>query len=341
MPSMITNGKNGYQKIAIAALVLIVIVFPLVAGSNYLRSIATKILMYCVLASSLNVINGYSGQFTLGHVGFVCIGAYTLALLTTRLQCNYWLAMALSGIFSAVFGLIVSFPTRKLSGMYLSIVTMGFAEILRIIFLNWSSFTGGALGIKGIATPSLFGQRLSNSYAFYYIIFVLLVLMLFCTSRVLKSRVGRAWISIRENPVAAASLGVNMTFYKSVNIMYGAFWAGIIGAYQASYYRFIDTTMFSLDETFNILTMNIIGGMGTIAGPLVGSLIMNIISEVFRFASEYRLICYAILIIVMMWVRPQGLMGTSTGNGSSNSAWKRLLQRLFSKKDNKGGALSQ
>ncbi len=318
------------------ALAAVAVAYPWLVPTSYLRGIGTKMLMYAVFAGSLNIINGYSGQFTLGHAGFICIGAYTGSLMMTRLGVGFWLALPCAGIVSGIFGFLISFPTRKLSGLYLTIVTLGFGEIIRIICLNWTSVTGGALGIKSIPAPQFFGINMRNAYCFYYIIFALLLLMLFCTHRVLNSRVGRAWISIRENQTAAASLGVNTTFYKGINLMYGAFWAGLIGAFQASYMQFIDPTMYGTEETFNIMAMTIVGGMGTLGGPIVGSLLINLITEVFRFTEQYRMLIYAVLIIAMMWIRPQGIAGAANSAMVVSSS-KRRRRR---KNGQKEGALN-
>ena len=291
---------------------LIVAVIPVFNKSSYQRGIITKMMIYATYATSLNVINGFSGQFTLGHAGFMCVGAYTGALLMTKLGVSFWIAFLAGGIAASVFAILVYFPTRKLSGMFLTLVTMAASEIIRLIALNWNSLTNGSKGIKAIPAPVFFGIKLSTKNGgFYYLIFIILIICLFCTSRVLKSRVGRAWIAVRENPIAASSLGVKTGTYKMLNLMYGAFWAGLVGCFQASYMMFIDPTMYTTTETFNILSMTVIGGMGTLVGPIVGSVAINIITEVFRSAEQYRMIIYALILIGMMWIRPQGIAGSS------------------------------
>lgn len=307
--------KGGFLKryswAILLGLLVLAAALPLVLRSNYYRGIATKIMMYMLLASAVNVVNGYSGQFAIGHAGFICVGAYTAAILMSRAGFSFWPAMLLAGVASSLFGLLVALPISHLSGIYLGFVTIGFSEIMRIICLNWTSVTGGAMGIKAIPGAKLFGLSLQNSAGTYYIMLVLLAVMVFCTSRILKSRTGRAWISIRENQDAAASIGINVPRYKAVNLMYATFWEGCVGAFMAIYYHFVDSTMFAMDESFNIISMAIIGGMGTIGGPLVGALLINIITEAFRFLSEYRMVFYAILIIGMMWLRPQGIAGAA------------------------------
>lgn len=294
-----------------AILALALAALPVVYPKSYVMGVMCRIFMYMILAGSLNVINGYSGQFCIGHAGFYCIGAYTEAILATKLGLSFWIALPLGGLMAALIGLLVATPTLKLRGTYLAIVTLGFSEIIRLVALNWEGLTGGPIGIKGIPAPVFFGIKLSRSVQYYYIFFALAALFFFTTYRVINSRIGRAWLSIREDELAARSLGVETRFYKAVNFMYGAFWAGIAGAAFSPYFKFISSDMFTLDEGFNILSMVIIGGQGTLLGPVVGSIIVNFLTEFLRPISQFRLVVYALLIIAMMWLRPQGLVGAS------------------------------
>ena len=297
--------------ILIAVLLVALVIFPRVYPKSYVMGIMCRIFMYTILAGSLNVINGYSGQFNIGHAGFYCVGAYFEAILATKLGVSFWIALPLAGIFTSLIGYLVALPTMRLRGIYLAIVTLGFSEIIRLVALNWEPVTGGPNGIKGVPAPMLFGAKVSGSVQYYYIFFVLAIIFLFITNRVIKSRVGRAWVSIREDELAARSLGVETSRYKALNFMYGAFWAGIAGAAFAPYFKFISSDMFTLDEGFNILSMVIIGGQGTLIGPIVGATIVNFLTEILRPVAEYRMVVYALLIIVMMWARPQGIVGAS------------------------------
>ena len=300
------------HKLACLLVLLVLLLFvPVFFPKSYVMGILCRILMYATLAGSLNAINGYSGQTCIGHAGFFCIGTYCEAILATRLGLDFWILLPVAGLVTAVIGLLIALPTLKMKGMYLSIVTLGFSEIVRLIALNWEWLTGGPMGIKGIPVPALFGFEIKNSKTYYYIFLAIAVLFVFVTSRVIQSRLGRAWMSIREDQLAAKSLGVETSKYKALNFMYGAFWAGVVGAAYAPYVRFIDSTFFSLDEGFNILSMVIIGGQGTLVGPIFGSVIVNFLTEILRPVGQWRMIAYAILIIVMMWWRPQGLVGAS------------------------------
>ena len=304
------------------ALTAILAVLPLFISKSYTMGVLCRILLYATLAGSLNAINGYSGQTCIGHAGFSCIGSYCEAILATKLGVPFWIALPLGGIITAIFGGLIALPTLKLKGTYLSIVTLGFSEIVRLVALNWESLTGGPMGIKGIPVPKFFGLELSGSRVYYYVFLVVAVLFIFVTSRVIRSRVGRAWTSIREDELAAKSLGVQTSRYKIMNFMYGAFWAGIAGAAYAPYVRFIDSTMFTLDEGFSILSMVIIGGQGTLVGPVVGSVVVNLLTEGLRSIGQWRMVAYGLLIIVMMWWRPQGLAGASDSILAGNTRKK-------------------
>ena len=327
MKDLMMKSRALYQKHriwfnlgAIAVLALI----PLVVRQSYYMGILCRILLYATLAGSLNAINGYSGQTCIGHAGFFCIGAYCEAILATRLGLSFWMVLPIAGIVTAIFGGVVALPTLKMKGIYLSIVTLGFSEIVRLVALNWEGLTGGPMGIKGIPVPTIFGLQFSGSKTYYYIFLAVAVLFVFITGRVIRSRVGRAWTAIREDELAAKSLGVQTRFYKATNFMNGAFWAGIAGAAYAPYVRFIDSTMFSLDEGFNILSMVIIGGQGTLVGPVVGSVIVNLLTELLRPVGQWRMVAYGLLIILMMWWRPQGLVGASDSILAGNTGKKRM-----------------
>ncbi len=302
--------KITVEEWTIIGLLGLMFFIPLFVKNKVIINTFTLINLYILLCSSLNVVNGYSGQFNVGQAGFYCIGAYTAAILNTRLGLSFWLLLPVSGIVTALFSLLLSLPTAKLRGMYFTIVTLGFNEIVRQVMLNWNSLTRGPRGISGIKTPVFFGMDIPRSSLFYYVIFFLACLMLFCTNRVLRSRTGRAWMSIREDISAASSLGVETARAKTVNLAYSAFWAGVAGCFYAFFQRFVSPDSFSLDESFNILAMTIIGGQGTLLGPVVGAVVVNLLTELLRSALEYRMLIYSALIILMMWLQPQGLVGS-------------------------------
>ncbi len=311
---MMQQAKAFYEKYKVIILIVLAAVLAIlpfvIKKTLYIRYLC-NIMMYATLAGSLNAINGYSGQFCLGQAGFFAIGAYTGAALAKNFGISFWPLLIVGGLMAMVVGFIVSLPTLRLSGIYLSIVTLGASEIIRIIAQTWEPVTGGSMGIKQIPYPEFFGVDMFKPQNYYYIFLALLILFLFVTNRVLKSRVGRAWMSIREDEIASKSLGVETSRYKSTNFMYGAFWAGVIGVAYAPFVNYIEASQFTTDTGFNVLAMVVLGGQGTLAGPILGSVVVTVLTEALRFLESWRYVIYALLIIFMMWVRPQGLMGAS------------------------------
>ena len=300
-----------HRTLVLTLVLALVAAVPLVGIKSSTIRILCRILMYCTLAGSLNVINGYTGMGCIGYAGFFAVGAYTMAILSTKLSWSFWLILPLAGLLTAAVGVLICAPTLKMKGIYLSLITLGASETIRILALNWTGLTGGPYGIKNIPRPTLFGYVIKRPEEFYYMFLLIGLLFLFVTARTLKSRVGRAWISIREDELAARSLGVNLKTYKMVNFAYATFWAGLIGAMYAVYLQYIDSSAFNMDEGFNILSMVIIGGQGTLVGPIIGSVIVNFLTEALRSIGQWRYVAYGALIIAMMWWRPQGLAGAS------------------------------
>ncbi len=335
MTEKLKDFYNKRKTIIMLVLFAVAVALPFLIEKGSVMSLIVRIMFYIILASSLNIINGYSGQFNIGHAGFVLIGSYTLSILA-QLGWPIWVLYILAGVVTSVVGLIIALPTLRLRGIYLALVTLGFSEILRLVALNWTGLTGGPMGIKGIPAPWFFGLRSTSPHNYYFIVLFFVIICLFTSYRVINSKVGRAWMSIREDDHAAMSLGVNIRKYKAINFMFGAFWAGVGGALMAPFYTFIDSSMFSLDEGFNILSMVIIGGQGTLIGPVVGSVVVNLTTEIFRFADEARLLIYAVMIISMMWIRPQGLAGTSRSviaNRSLGKSRGAFFKKLLKKKE--------
>ncbi len=324
------HNLSKKTKMVFLIVAAILMIFLPQIFSKSMMTIVCSIMGYFIIAGALNVINGYSGQMCFGIAGFYCVGSYTMAILMNSFHVSYWVALLPSGIMAALIGALIALPTLKLRGMFMAMITIGFSEVMRLIALNWTSVTGGTMGIKGLMAPSFFGIKTSGASRYYYIYLVFVLLFVFCTYRVIHSRVGRAWMSIREDDMAAKSLGVDLNMYKIINFMYGAFWAGIAGALLAPYKTYIDSSYFTIDEGFNVLSMVIIGGQGTLLGPFVGTFVYQILIEGLRFAGVWRYIACAVLIIAMMWIRPQGLVGASDSmlSGGKVSFFKKKSQEV-------------
>lgn len=319
-----------HQKMLWVIVVILAVAYPfLVNRSSYLVSVGVKTLMYIMLAMALNVVNGYTGQLNIGMAAFYAIGAYVAGLLATKAGINFWLLLPISGIATALFGMLVSLPTRRLAGTYLALVTLGLSEIVRLIIQNWNAVTNGPMGVKDIPRAEIFGHTIKSATDFYYLGLLLAGITIFVIYRIIHSNIGRSWISIREDTIASKFLGVNVNRLKTLSFMICGFFSGIAGCYCSFYYQYISPDMFKTDESFSIMAMVIIGGQGTILGPVIGSLVVNVLNELMRVATEYRQVAYGLLIILMMWLRPAGIAGdTSSFHAVRLSNAKRKKGRM-------------
>jgi len=265
--------------------------------------------IYVILALSLNLLNGYVGLLSIGHAAFYAVGAYASAKLTLDLHLPWIAVLVGSGAIAGVFGYLVARPTLRLSGIYLTLVTLGFNMILFLVLQNWMGFTNGPLGIMDIPPPSLFGRVIRSRLEYYYLILALAVLTIVSMHRLMTCRFGRALTAIRENELAAEATGVHTTRYKVQAFVLAAFYAGIAGSFYAHFMNFISPDSFTINESFILLAMLAFGGQGNLIGPVVGAAVLILVPEVFRALQEYRMFVYGGILIVMMLVRRQGLLG--------------------------------
>jgi branched-chain amino acid transport system permease protein len=289
--------------------VLVLSALPFVVTDPYWMHLLIMLVMYMMLAASVDIIYGYAGQLNLGQGAFAAIGSYITGLLMLRLHVSYWVAMPLSGLGAAFFGLLLGFPTLRLRGLYLGIATMGFSEIVRLILLTWSSLTRGPMGLPGIPSPTIGSFALESKTAYYYLVLVYLLLTLFSIQRLVNSRVGRAWIAIREDETAAMAMGIDTTRYKIMAFSLGAFFAGIAGSFYAVYISFVSPDAFKMMDSYLIFAMPAVGGMGTMLGPLIGALIVYVLPEATRVFSDYRMLWVGALLVVVMVSEPRGVLG--------------------------------
>ena len=250
-----------------------------------------------ILAAGLNLINGYTGQFSLGHAGFMAVGAYVSAIVTMKLGLPFIVAIMAGACAAGLLGLLIGLPTLRLSGDYLAIATLGLGEIIRITILN-INYIGGASGFMGI-------PRYTN---FAWVFFVCLFVLFFIKNFINSSH-GRACISMRENEVAAEAMGIDTTKYKVLAFTLGAAFAGVAGALFAHYFYVIHPASFTFISSFNYLTMVVLGGLGSITGSIAGAVILTFISAALASWPEWRMIIYSVMLIILMLYRPQGLFG--------------------------------
>lgn len=283
---------------------LCVLVYAIVEGllqTNFIGSFwelnLILIAINIIMAASLNLINGYTGQFSLGHAGFMAVGAYMSAIITVKFQLPFLLAIVVGAAGAGLLGLLIGLPTLRLNGDYLAIATLGLGEIIRITILN-IPYVGGASGFMGIPRYTNF------AWAFFTCLFTL-----FFIKNLVNSSHGRACISIRENEIAAEAMGIDTTKYKVLAFTIGAAFAGVAGALFAHYFYIAHPASFTFMMSFNYLTMVVMGGLGSITGSVAGAVILTFVSAALASWPEWRMIIYSLVLILLMIYRPQGLFG--------------------------------
>lgn len=312
-------SKTNLCWIALAAVVFTVVTVLINAGllGSYYQITLYNICINIILAVSLNLIIGICGQFSLGHAGFMCIGAYSAAIMVKSMpnMGGFAIGIVIGLIISAIAALIVSIPTLRLRGDYLAIATLGFSEIIRIVVLNME-ITNGAAGITGI--PQLTSWPL---------LFIVMVLSIMIVTNFSRSRQGRACISIREDEIASEAMGVNTTKYKTLAFVIGAMLASVAGALYACNFFVIQPDLFNFNKSIDILVMVVFGGMGSITGSLIAAIFIGILNTVLQSFSSIRMIIYGLALVGIMIFRPGGLLGTKEFTFSA----------LFKRRKKKGG----
>jgi branched-chain amino acid transport system permease protein len=295
------------------AAVLVSLAFP-VLFSSYQTSIMTTALMYVVLGLGLNIVVGLAGLLDLGYVAFYAVGAYSYALLNHHYGLGFWSALPVGAVLGALFGILLGFPVLRLRGDYLAIVTLGFGEIIRLVLENWNDFSFGPSGIANIPRPSLPGFDLSlqaSNIYLYYLMLGLVVLTVFVVGRLQHSRIGRAWIALREDEVACQAMGIDKTRTKLTAFAMGATWAGMMGVVFAAKTTFVNPASFTFLESAMILSIVVLGGMGSIVGVVAGAFILILLPEYLRAFSDLRMLLFGGIMVVMMIFRPEGIIRAS------------------------------
>ncbi len=303
--------KTRGACLTVLLLFLVAIPFLPVLGSIYQISILISALIYVMLALGLNIVVGLAGQLVLGYAAFYAIGAYTYALLTTYFGFGFWICLPIGGIMTILFGLALGFPVLRLRGDYLAIVTLGFGEIVRLILLNWVGVTGGSHGISNIPKPGLFGMELSlqsNTIYLYYLCLAAVIVTIITISRLKNSRVGLALQALREDEIASEAMGINLTRVKLMAFALSSAWAGFAGVFFAAKTSFVNPASFTFMESAMMLSMVVLGGMGSITGVTLGALILILVPEYLRAFADYRMLLFGATMVLMMIFRPQGLI---------------------------------
>ena len=328
---LIPSGSRiaSWQTPALIAAIAFTLVMPFLPfADRYWMDQAIVVLTYCMLGWGLNVVVGLAGLLDLGYVAFYAVGAYSFALLATNFDLGFWVCLPMAGFLAAGWGLMLGFPVLRLRGDYLAIVTLAFGEIIRVVLLNWYEFTGGPDGISGIPRPTLFGipfDRSDEGFAalmgieyssvqriifLYYIILVLALITNFVTLRLRKLPIGRAWEALREDEIACRSLGINTTNTKLTAFAVGAMFGGFAGSFFATRQGFISPESFVAIESFIILAVVVLGGLGSQLGIVIAVIFLNTAFELLRVLAEYRMLIVGLAMVLIMIWRPRGLIST-------------------------------
>lgn len=308
------------KKLPIILLLVVACCLPFLTN-NYWLDVATLALFYIVLAQGLNVVVGFAGLLDLGYAAFFAVGAYTTGILMTVYQWSFWLTLPVSMAIAAVVGVIIGAPTLRLRSDYLAIVTLGFGEIIRILAINLD-ITGSASGIYGIPRPSIGSYVLAGQMDFYYLILIIAILAVLAVKRLGSSRIGRAWMYIREDEDAAEAMGINRIKMKLLAYSIGAVIGSLGGSVFAVKMSAIAPLSFSFTQSIMILLAVVLGGLGSIPGVVLGAVLVIALPELLRSVEDWRYLIFGVALVAMMLFRPQGLWPAryETGKDSAYEA---------------------
>jgi len=311
-----------YRTIVLASLLGFAVVFPHLF-STYQTSIMTTALMYVMLGLGLNIVVGLAGLLDLGYVAFYAVGAYTYSLLNLNFGIPFWFCIPIGIVFGCIAGCIIGYPTLKMRGDYLAIVTMGFGEIIRLMLNNWDNLTAGPNGLYGQAKPALiypsFGDgglnwvvfHLKSLESLYFLVLIIAVLTVIGVRRLDRSRIGRAWVAIREDEVAAELSGVPTMWLKLLAYALGASFASVVGGFFAAKLSYTNPNFFIFMESCIVLCIVVLGGVGSIPGVIVAAVILSAVPEIFRDLQNYRMLAFGAAMAAMMVLKPEGLIPAS------------------------------
>jgi branched-chain amino acid transport system permease protein len=314
---------NQIPKIyTLGGLIVLACIFPLFAN-NYMIDVAITCLIYVCLGLGLNIVVGLCGLLDLGYIAFYAVGAYTYSLLNLTFGLSFWAALPIGIVLGMIVGCIIGYPTLKMRGDYLAIVTLGFGEIVRLVLNNWDTLTAGPNGLFGMKRPAIFYPSFEESGftwvtyylkslpALYYCIFIIAIVVIIGVRRLDNSRIGRAWIAIREDEVAAELSGVPTTWIKLLAYALGAAFASVAGAFFAAKLSYTNPNFFLFMESCIVLSIVVLGGVGSIPGIIVAAFALIAAPEIFRELEAYRMLAFGGIMTTMMILKPEGLIPAS------------------------------
>lgn len=305
--------ETGYTKkqkvLALSICLLLLIAFPFFVTNKYALHIVILCFMYACLTLSLNLIIGWSGQFSLGHVCFYGMGAYITTLLMMNFGMHFILATVISILCTMLFSALLCYPTLRLRGDYIAVVTLGFGEVFRLFLTNEVSLTKGPAGIPSIPNPELFGLVIKGKTVYYFFALILLVVFIIFMKKLNNSGFGMAMMTVNEDDVAATAIGLDVRRYKLWAFCIGGGMAALMGSFYAVYMGMISPTSFAYAESIKMVSMVVLGGLGSIEGSILGAFLLAALPEVLRAFSEYRMVIYGAAMVIMMIFKPEGIWG--------------------------------
>lgn len=301
--------KTTFKWYLFLVIALVMLLTPQFITNVYYQHIINLVGIYTLITIGLNILSGYTGQVSMGHAGYYAIGTYVSSLLMLNLHMPFWLSVLIAVVAVAICGLVVGIPAMKLSGPYLVLATVGFGEIVRLVILNWTPVTKGAAGLTGIPLPRLFGLQITGEKDFFYLIFFVVLIGCYIAQRIARSKIGRTYMAIREDELAAEAMGVPVNTYKISAFVISAIYAGIAGCLFGAYSGVASPDNFTFDDSVGFLCMSVVGGNNTIIGALIGSFVLTILSELLRVFQSLRLILYGLILIMTVIYMPKGLAG--------------------------------
>jgi branched-chain amino acid transport system permease protein len=287
-------------------LVLALLALPQFVG-GYPIYIASLVGIYSLVAIGLNLLVGFSGQISLGHAGFFALGAYGSALLAARLGLPFWLAIPMSAVLTALVGALIAIPALRLKNLYLAIATLGFGVVVQRLIFEWRGFTGGGAGLE-VVPATLGGMSLAVEGRMYYIILVAVAFALWTSTHLIRSRTGRALVILRDSEIAAATLGINVARHKVISFAFSAFYTAVAGGLLANVVRYLNPESFNVNLSIMFLAMVVIGGLGSIAGSILGALFYVLIPELFRDLKDAPGLVFGLSLMFTMVLLPGGLV---------------------------------
>ncbi len=302
------------QKLTAALLFGLAAAIPALVSNPYYLHTGIALMVNIVLALSLNFILGYVGEKSLGHAAFYGIGGYTAAILSVNYGMPAWVTLPAGALVAGLFGVAIGYPSLRLRGPYFAIATLGFGAILQLVATNWVSLTKGPMGLPGVppvSLPNPFGPALAftTERPYYYMALAFVALSCWITYRLANSKTGRAFVAIHENIDLAESVGIDTFSFKMIAFVLGTVLAGLIGAFNAHYTNFISPKALETYVTLNAVTMVIIGGEGTLVGPIIGAVLVTFLPEVLRVADQYRMVFFGLVLLASIIYAPSGITG--------------------------------